>query len=632
MFFSRLHDSSEKILDNGSDKESKLRRKRRHQLRIFLLVVDYLIESLGSICIFVVVFVANESLWQHHLLITAGSFLYGVPIALSYLLSETRVRIIIIENGWFQGISSIFQSSEKIKQLKSNKIVECWHDKGRLACPNKQTINISETNKTDLQNKNSKVSEVNPILKDNYEIHIHHNIENVQIENTFTSRSVSYDRDVSKTNTSSLPPKASNLNQVKPTSKDNQQIQVEYDTKNRIIKTALISKSMSYDCAIHPALTDYSDTSQNVHHKTISDTQLNIKDSALYKSASHNLFIYPSTKKHRHISIDAQYNQADEVHANTFLIDNVRQDSGVVPFARPRLSTFTDLIANRTNEESSRKIVNSDVEMADPLCNVQCHKASIKESSRKIVNSDVEMADQLCNVEYPKASIEMISRMDEDSTVEEIEPLSRVENNIDYIYSIDRVVVDSDAEISKRFPSVKGKTETIESKPLMDINAVLINSVFVEQSNKVMSILSDKDFKVFSRSYILNRTIKLLDNDKNESDYQKYFHYICDLECFPQCDHDNDKKLHFLVSLINVWLLNKYQDSLKCENMVSNEIHVSESINHNDIGGGCLSYERTRILNLMLCNVRNDPKYIKLLEHLYIQEDEQKEDELVYGW
>ena len=174
--------------------------------------------------------------------------------------------------------------------------------------------------------------------------------------------------------------------------------------------------------------------------------------------------------------------------------------------------------------------------------------------------------------------------------------------------------------------------DTIESKPLMDINAVLINSVFVEQSNKVMSILSDKDFKVFSRSYILNRTIKLLDNDKNESDYQKYFHYICDLECFPQCDHDNDKKLHFLVSLINVWLLNKYQNSMKCENVVSNEIHVSESTNHNDIGGGCLSYERTRILNLMLFNVRNDPKYIKLLEHLYIEEDEQKEDELVYGW
>ena len=65
---------------------------------------------------------------------------------------------------------------------------------------------------------------------------------------------------------------------------------------------------------------------------------------------------------------------------------------------------------------------------------------------------------------------------------------------------------------------------------------------------------------------------------------------------------------------------------------MSNEIHVSKNINHNDIGGGCLSYERTRILNLMLCNVRNDPKYIKLLEHLYIQEDEQKEDELVYGW
>ena len=362
---------------------------------------------------------------------------------------------------------------------------------------------------------------------------------------------------------------------------------------------------MSYDCAIYPALTNYSDTSQNVHHKTVSDTQLNIKDSALYKSASHNLFIYPSTKKHRHISIDAQYHHVDEVHAySTFLIDKVKQDADVVPYAPSRVNAFQGLFVNRNNEESSRKNLNLDVEMAYPLCTVECHKASI----------------------------EMISRMDVNSTVKEIKPFSRIDDNIDYIHAIDSIVVDSGAEIGKRFPEVEGEMNTIESKPLMDINAVLINSVFVEQSNKVMSILSDKDFKVFSRSYILNRTIKLLDNDKNESDYQKYFHYICDLECFPQCDHDNDKKLHFLVSLINVWLLNKYQNSMKCENVVSNEIHVSESINHNDIGGGCLSYERTRILNLMLFNVRNDPKYIKLLEHLYIEEDEQKEDELVYGW
>ena len=601
--FSRLHDSSEKILDNGSDKESKLRRKRRHQLRIFLLVVDYLIESLGSICIFVVVFVADKSLWQHHLLITAGSFLYGVPIALSYLLSETRVRIIIIENGWFQGITSIFQSSEKIKQLKSNKIVECWHDKGLLACPNKQILNISETNKTELQNKSSEVSEAKPISNDNNEIHLHHNIENVQIENMLDSENLSYDRAISNTNTSSLPTKTSNVNQFKPTLKDNHQVQVEYSIKNGNTKNSLMSKSVSCDCAIYPAIANY--TTYNEQRKTVSDTQFNIKDTAMYKSTSHNLDIHTSTKKYRHISIDAQYHHVDEVHAySTFLIDKVKQYADVVPYAPSRANAFQGLFVNRNNEESSRKNVNSDVEMADPLC----------------------------TVEYHKASIEMISRMDVNSTVKEIKTFSRVDDNIDYIHAIDRIVVDSGADISKRFSEVEGEMDTIESKPLMDINAVLINSVFVEQSNKVMSILSDKDFKVFSRSYILNRTIKLLDNDKNESDYQKYFHYICDLECFPQCDHDNDKKLHFLVSLINVWLLNKYQNSMKCENVVSNEIHVSESINHNDIGGGCLSYERTRILNSMLCNVRNDPKYIKLLEHLYIEEDEQKEDELVYGW
>ena len=599
--FFRLHDSSEKILDNGSDKESKLRRKRRHQLRIFLLVVDYLIESLGSICIFVVVFVADKSLSQHHLLITAGSFLYGVPIALSYLLSETRVRTIIIENGWFQGITSIFQSSEKIKQLKSNKIVECWHDKGLLACPNKQTINISETNKTDLQNKNPGVSEVRSNLNDNYEIHVHHNIENVQIENIVASENQSYDRTISNINTSNLPAKASHINQLKPTLKDNHQVQVEYNVINGSTKNSLMSKSVSCDCAIYPAIANYT-TNNEQHKNNASDTQLYIKDTAIYKTASYNLDIHSSPKKYKHISINAQYNPIDEVHVfGASLIDNVRQDADVVPYTQARFNTFQDLFLNRNDEESSRKCVNSDVELADQMCNVEKHN--------------------------------VIPLMDVDSTTgNEIKPLSRVDNNIGDIHSIGRIDVDSDSEISERIPSVTVKKETIESKPLMYINAVLINSVFVEQSNKVMSILSDKDFKVFSRSYILNRTIKLLDNDKNESDYQKYFHYICDLECFPECDHDNDKKLHFLVSLINVWLLNKSQNSFECENMVSNEIHVSDSINHNDIGGGCLAYERTRILNLMLFNVKNDPKYMKLLAHLYMQEDEQKEDELVYGW
>ena len=48
--------------------------------------------------------------------------------------------------------------------------------------------------------------------------------------------------------------------------------------------------------------------------------------------------------------------------------------------------------------------------------------------------------------------------------------------------------------------------------------------------------------------------------------------------------------------------------------------------------GGHTSTERTRLLNLMLLNVNNDLEYGKLLEQLYIHEEEQRVDELVYGW
>ena len=74
--FFRLHASSEKILDNPNSPDAKLRRKRKHQLRLFLLVLDYIVESLGSIVIFVVVFVANKSILQQHALTTVGSLVY----------------------------------------------------------------------------------------------------------------------------------------------------------------------------------------------------------------------------------------------------------------------------------------------------------------------------------------------------------------------------------------------------------------------------------------------------------------------------------------------------------------------------------------------------------------------------
>ena len=126
-FFFRLHRRSEINLLNVTKQDTKIRRTRRHQLRKVLIALDYVVECLGSTLIFVVIFIADESLLQQHVLLTFGSFVYGVPIPFAYLLNETRVRNIIINTGWIEGLKSIFYSPEKIKELERKRIVNYLH-------------------------------------------------------------------------------------------------------------------------------------------------------------------------------------------------------------------------------------------------------------------------------------------------------------------------------------------------------------------------------------------------------------------------------------------------------------------------------------------------------------------------
>ena len=43
---------------------------------------------------------------------------YSCFIPMSYLLNEKRVKDIIIEKGWIEGIKAVFHSSKKIRQLQ----------------------------------------------------------------------------------------------------------------------------------------------------------------------------------------------------------------------------------------------------------------------------------------------------------------------------------------------------------------------------------------------------------------------------------------------------------------------------------------------------------------------------------
>ena len=426
-FCYRLHDSSEKILDDSNDQDARSRRKRRHHLRIFLLVLDYLVECLGGIFIFIVIFVADKSLLQQHIMLTIGSFVYGVPIPLAYLLNETRVRNIIIQNGWLQGVKSIFHSSERIKQLERDKIVKCFHYEKLLIRQNEPPIKICKVTMRNLQGRASDVVDLDNVLTDCHVIEIDHN-------------------------------------EQKGTPDDSASLKNDE------------GESIPLVCS--------------------------------------------------------------DVQPSDGVVIPVEVETGTVP--KPRLN-----------------------------CNGE-GPSSVRKDLNEVVNA------KFCILEYQE--------------------------------------------------------DAIQVKLLMDMDAALIDSVFFEQSNEVISLLSDFNFKVFSRSYILKNTLKLLNDNGNESDYRKYFKHICDLECYTDSQDDNDKKMHLLMSLINAWHLRKYQNIPEGQNTANSEIQVRERLGSNNIADDQGFHERKRILDLLLCNVNCDEEYKRLLDELYMIEEEQKVDELVYGW
>ena len=97
---------------------SKYQRKHRHETCKKLLVLDYIIETIGSVFIGIAYFVSNKSILQEYILGTCCIMIYAVPIPISYLINESRVKDTIISKGWLEGFKSIFYSEEKIRHIR----------------------------------------------------------------------------------------------------------------------------------------------------------------------------------------------------------------------------------------------------------------------------------------------------------------------------------------------------------------------------------------------------------------------------------------------------------------------------------------------------------------------------------
>ena len=110
----RLHAAGEQRFKRATSNVFAQKRKKRHDMRKTLLVLDYAIELGGGFFMFFVIFV-GDSIFYQRVIFCAGTFLYGIPIPIAYLLNESRVRNIIVNDGWLKGIKSIFLSDSQIR-------------------------------------------------------------------------------------------------------------------------------------------------------------------------------------------------------------------------------------------------------------------------------------------------------------------------------------------------------------------------------------------------------------------------------------------------------------------------------------------------------------------------------------
>lgn len=438
-----MHESSEKILDNPNSPDAKLRRKRKHQLRLLLLVLDYIVESLGSIVIFVVVFVANKSILQQHALTTFGSFVYGVPIPFSYLLSETRIRVIIIEHGWLQGIKAIFISSGGIKQSKIDKIVECAHNDKQLI---NKYFNVSKKNTTKNKKKCLSFSDFESISKDDHIFQVHYNAKKDEIKNKLISKSASYNRAIN--------PSLSECNDISYNAQHQPVDEIDLKPKD-----TAIYKSSSYQRAIYPSTSKCSDISDNSQCQNGDETELKIDRAEIPNSASYYRAIHPSrTSEDSDISIS---NPANHLDLTTLVVSNVRLDADVVISMEPEIRTFENPMqpdidigknskVNRKSVCSPPIINNENVDTIKVLSSVDFQYDSIDKITVIDIDSDIGGTNPLPSVVCSNDSLDAITVIGVDSYVEGIGQLSSVGCRNDSIESIFRECVDSDVQMIER--------------------------------------------------------------------------------------------------------------------------------------------------------------------------------------
>ena len=110
--------------------DGKLREARKQRCRNnkILIALDFLAESVSNLCQMGVYLIPSNNPIFQYVAFSLWVLNYSCLIPMSYLLNEKRVKDIVIEKGWIEGIKAVFHSSKKIRQLQMlsrQKIVLC---------------------------------------------------------------------------------------------------------------------------------------------------------------------------------------------------------------------------------------------------------------------------------------------------------------------------------------------------------------------------------------------------------------------------------------------------------------------------------------------------------------------------
>ena len=581
----RLLARTAKLAITKENVSSRFQRRRRHDLRIKLLAISYSVDLSSGLTLFFLTKVGTRSLFTERMLISLAVFLYSILVPVTYLFSELRVRNVVLEKGWFQGLKSMFATTETIKkenvafrlsqkkvailetlQAKNRSFVACSiHEKGVQICVTSlpgEGKDMVSTNSNELTKTNedqpfpilvSRRKDVESNLCLNNDVNYGGNDRDIRIEIPhWDSRFSNQRRDVSS---------SSELAQI------------------------------DEDPPLGPIVHQPEDIASHLHWKNESKG-INWSDN----------------EKRLHVEIPSG---AIRLPHHTFSHNESAKIGEDCPFS----PMFNQLhyIDDYVEDEPDVKVNMTEVSLDDISFSLDMSERSMyyeEELQTPIKDWQAELEDPVSF----HSSVQSLSLTD-------------------HLYSLRMREGLSKGSGLNHPNSSTSSDKTVSFQMCNDTEKIEV--AFPGQADKIIKILRNETFEIFQRTYITQKILKLLNGDYDEAFYYKHYKFICWLEGHPMMRIKDDSLPNFIIPLINVWYLKKKgsieeMEPEPTEGMFENAGNLCNSVGLQSIRETKCT-ERKRIIRLMLKSKSNTKKYQTYLEDLYNFEQNHK-DEDIYGW